>query len=237
MHAFGAIMAAVTIDRIAAVHATITETVIKTTGNSTLSKEEKDDLLAQSCAEACSLLTDWLGDTDWWSGQRPGDRTIADSVPDQQDYVRFLDPMFRDAFVACRQHGIDITDSYLEEARKRLADTARRHRKMRSQQLYELARQHVVVLRNEICELAGELKTSQSRRHRAVRLLRNVQKVLVTIALPIVLAMVAASPHQMSVDVMAWQRDVTNVFVMHEVAYNAQPSLQIAPPHAGPQIR
>jgi hypothetical protein len=229
-------MAAVTIDRIAAVHADITETVIKTTGNSTLSRQEQDNLLAQTCAEACDLLTDWLGDESWWAGRGPSDRTIADSVPDQQDYVRLLGPMFKDAFAAAGKHGILIPDSYFEEARKRVAETARRHRKMRPAELFEQARQHVTLLRDEICKLAGELKTSPSKRPRALRLLRNVRQLLVTIALPIVLAMVAASPHQMSADIAGWH-DVASVVVMHEVAYNAQPNIQIAPPRLGPSIR
>jgi len=230
-------MAAVTIERIAAVHAHITETVIKTAEHSTLSTEEQASLLAQSCTEACDLLTDWLADEPWWAGQRPRDGTIADSVPDQQDYVRLLDPMFRDAFATARKHGIAIPDSYFEDARKRVADTARRHRKMQSPQLFESARQRVGMLRDEICKLAGELRTSPTRRQRAVRLLRNVRQALVTIAVPIVLAMVAASPHQMSADVTAWRHDVATVMVIHEVAYNAQPSLQIAPPQPGPRIR
>jgi len=230
-------MAAVTIERIAAVHAHITETVIKTTENSTLSTQEQDNLLAQSCAEACDLLTDWLRDEPWWTGQRPSDGTVADSVPDQQDFVRLLGPAFRDAFATARKHGIAIADSYFDEARQRVAGTARRYRKLRSAELFESARQRVGDLRDEICTLAGELRTTPSRRHRAVRLLRNVRQVLVSIALPIVLAMVAASPHQVSADVTAWRHDVASVMVIHEVAYNAQPSLQIAPPQPGPSIR
>ena len=55
-------MTSVTAERIAAVQAHITEAVTRTSAGSTLPRQEQDMLMAQSCAEACDLLKDWLDD-------------------------------------------------------------------------------------------------------------------------------------------------------------------------------
>jgi len=79
-------MATVTVERIAQVYASLTETVNKTTGRSRLSAEEQDRLLAQSCGEACELLEDWLA-SDIWDGMRPsGGGPIAEFVLDQEHF-------------------------------------------------------------------------------------------------------------------------------------------------------
>jgi hypothetical protein len=227
----------VTIDRVAAVHAHISEAVVRSTASSTLSPREQEKLLAQSCAEACDLLGDWLNDDPWWLGQRPSDGTIADAVPDQQHFVRFLGPMFADALSMASSRGLAVPASYLDDARRRVAETARRHAAMTRADLFETARRRVHALRTEVCSLAQDLRTSSSRRHRALRVLRNVQQLLVSIALPVVLAMAAAGPHQVSQDISAWAHDAASVLVIHEVAHQAQPNLQIVPPHPGPRLR
>ena len=147
----------VTIDRIAVVQAHITEAVTRTSASSTLSEQEQNKLLAQSCAEACDLLKDWLADA-WWDRSRPSsDTPIKEVVPTQKELASFLGPMFKASLARARQGGVDVPDSLVDEAREKVAATARRFPRMGRQQLFRQAADRVRILQEEVCGLASQI--------------------------------------------------------------------------------
>jgi hypothetical protein len=150
----------VTIDRIAAVHADVVEAVVRTTSSSPLPASEQDELLARSCAEACDLLQDWLAD-HWWEQTRPAhDRPVKDYVPTQKEFAKFLGPMLKDSLVRARQSGITIDDSLVDQAREKVAATARRFPRMGCDQLFDEARTRVTALQHEVCGVAAQFRPS-----------------------------------------------------------------------------
>ena len=98
-------MTGVTIDRIARVQTDVVEAVTRTSASSTVPEQEQNKLLAQSCAEACDLLKDWLADA-WWDRTRPpSDTPIRDLVPTQKELASFLGPTLKDALARASQVG------------------------------------------------------------------------------------------------------------------------------------
>src|ERR1700722_2073299 len=119
-------MAHVTVERIAAVQAHIVEAITQTSPSSKVPESVQDWLLAQSCAEACDLLNDWLADP-WWERTRPaGDDPITKWVPTQQEYAQFLGPALKDSLAQADRHGFTIPDSLVDEARDSVAANAPR---------------------------------------------------------------------------------------------------------------
>jgi hypothetical protein len=116
----------VTVERVARVQAHILEATLSTSENSTLSGPEQDGLLAQSCAEACDLLRDWL-ESGWFSQVRPsGDGLLAEVVPTAEQFSQFLGPIFEDALSHAAQAGVPVDTSGLQDARAKVAGLARR---------------------------------------------------------------------------------------------------------------
>ena len=114
----------VTVERIARVQAHILDATLSTSGNSTLSGPEQDGLLAQSCAEACDLLRDWL-ESGWFSQVRPsGDGLLAGGVPTAEQFSQFLGPVFEDALSHAPQAGVPVDTSGLQDARAKVAGLA-----------------------------------------------------------------------------------------------------------------
>jgi hypothetical protein len=237
----------VTIDRIAAVHADVVEAVIRTTTSSPLTASEQDKLLARSCAEACDLLQDWLAD-HWWEQTRPtSDRPVKDYVPTQKEFAKFLGPMLKDAMLRAGQSGLAIDESLVDQAREKVAATARRFPRMGCQQLFDEARTRVTALRQEVCGVAAQFRSLADQaepadstrlgawRRRARKALGKVSGVLLAVAL----AMAGASPHVAMRDAAAWEQaaaHATEVITVHHLAYSAEPGVHIAP-RAGPRMR
>ncbi|HEY5988202.1 MAG TPA: hypothetical protein VIV12_17780 [Streptosporangiaceae bacterium] len=229
-------MASVTVERIAAVHAHIADAVIQTSSDSTVPEKEQDRLLRQSCVEACDLLKDWLDGT-WWQRMRPsGDGPMGDVAPDQQHFERFLGPVFKDALAVAGRHGMCVSPSLVDEARAAVAATARRHRRMRRQQLFSVANTRVFALQQEVCGVARDLGSRASHaaaRTRARAVLAKVSGLLLTLAV----AMAGAGPHAMSKNLSEWEHEVVKVVMVHHIGDRAQPNVRIAPPRAGPRPR
>jgi hypothetical protein len=236
----------VTAGRIAAVQAHLTEAVTRTSASSTLPAPEQDRLLAQSCAEACDLLKDWLADP-WWDRSRPSDdRPVSDFIPAQKEFARFLGPMLKDSLARFSQCGISIPESLVDEAREKVAATARRFPRMRRRQVFEEARDRVSSLQQEVCGLAAQADSlirpdtdqvpETTWRRKARKALGKVSGVLLAVAL----AMAGASPHAAAQNFAEWGHDAVqavDVITVHYLADRAHPSVHVAPSSQGPRIR
>ena len=232
----------VTIDRIAVVQAHITEAVTRTSARSTLSEQEQNKLLAQSCAEACDLLKDWLADA-WWDRSRPSsDTPIKEVVPTQKELASFLGPMFKACLARARQGGVDVPDALVDEAREKVAATARRFPRMGRQQLFRQAADRVRTLQEEVCGLASQIgavtrpTAGTAWRRKARKALGKVSGLL----LAVTLAMTSAGPHAVAQNTAEWGHAAVRaaeVITVHYIADRAEPSLRVAPSYSGPQIR
>jgi hypothetical protein len=232
----------VTVDRIAVVQAHITEAVTRTSASSTLSPQEQNKLLAQSCAEACDLLKDWLADA-WWDRSRPSsDTPIKDVVPTQKELASFLGPMLKTSLARARQGGVDIPDSLVDEAREKVAATARRFPRMGRQQLFRQAANRVKTLQEEVCGLASQIGTATHSaaegawRRKSRKALGKVSGLL----LAVTLAMAGAGPHAAAENTAEWGHAAVRaveVITVHYIADRAEPSVRVAPSYSGPQIR
>jgi hypothetical protein len=236
----------VTTERIAAVQAHIIEAVTRASAGSTWPEPEQDRLLAQTCAEACDLLKDWLADP-WWDRTRPaGDGAIAEFVPAQKEFAEFLGPMLKASLDRASQHGISVPDSLVDDAREKVAATARRFPRMRRQQLFQEARIRVSSLQQEVCGLASQIADKihpatvpapdAAWRRKARKVLGDVSGVL----LAMILAMAGAGPHAVAQNAAEWGHaavGAVEVITVHYLADQAQPSLRVAPSRAGPQLR
>ena len=232
-------MTSVTIDRIAVVQAHITEAVTRTSASSTLSEQEQNKLLAQSCAESCDLLKDWLADA-WWDRSRPSsDTPIKEAVLTQKELASFLGPMFKASLARARQGGVDVPDSLVDEAREKLAATARRFPRMGRQQLFRQAADRVRTLQKEVCGLASQIGTatrSAAWRRKARKVLDKVSGLL----LAVTLAMASAGPHAVAENAAEWSHAAVRaveVITVHYIADRAEPNLRLAPSYSGPQVR
>lgn len=234
-------MAHVTIERIAAVRAHITEAVISTTPSSVLPPSEQDRLLAQSCAEACDLLRDWLADP-WWERLRSsGDGPVREFVPAQREFTEFLGPALKDAMAQAGERGLKIPDpgSLVDDARQKVVATARRYPRLRRQQLFSEARDRVDALRVEVCKLVGmahrETPTDPAWRRAARKALSKLPEVLLAVVLALVAPPALASA-QSALAAAPSGIHAVDVMTAHHVAAQAQPSMRVAPPHAGPRV-
>ena len=227
-------MAHVTIERIAAVQAHIVETVARTTPSSVLPESEQDRLLAQSCAETCDLLNDWLADPFWERLQSLGDGPVRESVPSQREFTQFLGPSLKDAMVQARERGITIPDpdSLVDEARQQVVATTRRYPRLRRQQLFSQARDRVERLRDEVCKLVGIANRESPHdpfwRRAARKTLSKLPDVLLAVALALV-APAAITTAQSGIHAV-------EVMTVHHVAAQVQPAVPVAPPQTGPRV-
>ena len=228
----------VTVERIAAVQAHIAEAVTRSSASSTLPEREQNELLAQSCAEACDLLKDWLADS-WWNRTRPSsDTPIKDLLPTQKEFANFLGPVFKASLARASQGGVHIPESLVDEAREKVRATARRFPRMGRQQLFRQAADRVRSLQEEVCRLASATRPASGPAWR-----RKVRKVLGKVngvLLAVTLAMAGAGPHAAAQNAAEWSHAAVRaveVITVHYIADRAEPSLQVAPPYSGPQIR
>jgi hypothetical protein len=233
-------MASVTVDRVAAVQAGIRDALLVTSPHSTLPPGAQDQRLAQSCAETCDLLQDWL-DSGWFAGPpAAGDELLAETVPGPKQFARFLGPPFADTLAWLARGGIEVTPDQLEQARVGVAALAR-HRGMRRAELRAAAEARVRALAQDVCQAATQLgKISAAGtgdepaghvwRHRAQRALTKAAQTLGPIALSLVLT---AGPGQVEHSVSAWAHDAaTEAVVLYHLAELAQPGARLSPPEA-----
>lgn len=229
-------MGSVTVERVAAVHAHIVDAVLQTSSHSSVPEQEQDRLLSQSCAEACDLIQDWLAST-WWERMRPaGDGPVGDLLPDQGHFERFLDPVFQNALAEAGRRGMSVSPSIVDEARVALAATARRHRRMRRQQLFSVAHRRLQTLQQEVCALAQHLSGrvgDAATRRRARAALAKVSGLLLSLTI----AMAGAGPHQMTQNLSQWEHEAVKVIMVHHIGDSAQPNVRISPPRTGPRLR
>jgi len=231
----------VTIEQVAAVQAHVIEAVTRTSAGSTLSAQEQGRLLAQSCAEACDLLKEWLADP-WWDRTRPsGDGPVKDYVLTQKEFARFLGPMLKTSLARASQCGVSVPESLVDEAREKVAATARRFPRMGRKQLFAQAEDRVKSLQVEVCALATEIggtarpAADPAWRGKARKVLGKVSGVL----LAVTLAMAGASPQAAAHNAAEWEHAMVRaveVITVHYIADRAEPSLRVAPSRSGPQI-
>lgn len=208
-------MASVTVIRIETVRTHIAAALAQTSSRSTLTEKKQKSLLAQSCAEACDLIEDWLHDP-WWELMRPrNDGPLGESFHDQQAFVRFLDKTLTDALAKARaaQGGVCISSSLVDKSRAAVAATAERHLRTRRRQLFDEANDIVSDLKQEVCDLARHLRNQDSntvRRERARAALIKVSY----LALSIAVAMAGVGPHQMAQNLSEWKRGAV-VMIYH----------------------
>jgi hypothetical protein len=221
-------MATVTVQRIDAVQADIAAAINQTSERSTLSKREQSRLLAQSCAEACDLLADWL-DSPWWDRLRPSRGSpIGEFVPNHEHFEAFLGPMLRDALTQAGRCGVTVPVSSVDEARSAVEATACRHPRMTRQELFRVANARVTALKNDVCELAtrlrGRVRTAR-RRQKARTALMKVAGLLTAL----VLAMAGVSPSDASRHLSEWGEEAIKVIMVHHIAERAQPDRPVGP--------
>jgi hypothetical protein len=222
-------VASITIDRIAAVQAHISNAVVQTTARSTLPVQQQDQLLAQSCAEACDLLDDWLK-SGWWTGLAPADGgLVAECGVSGQEFENLLNSMFTDAMARAGRQGVEVPPDLVKEARTAVADIGRRYRKMSRSDLFKVASNRVTELKRAVCELAGEFRRGTqdaAKRRKAKTALLKTKNLL----------------HHLAIVVTAPQTVVRNLTQLAQtimitgIAQTAQPGLTIRPPGLGPTV-
>lgn len=229
--------------RIEAVQRDIYDALARTTERSVLPEEEQDRLLAQACAEACDVLTSWLGSPQWEALCPSGRAPIADAIPEWERVKPFLDPLKETlAAIARRQENLPAAGAigdpagYIDGIIAAAEQTARRFRRFDRQKLFQDATGRVSSLRDDVCALSGDLTdrtTSAERRKKARSVLVKAAGLLLTL----ILTMAGAGPHDVAQHIPEWGREAVKVLMVHQVAQTAQPTARITPPRAGPRMR
>lgn len=227
---------------IEAVRTHIYDALARTVPGGTLPEEAQDALLAQACAEACGVLGDWLSSPDWERCAPSGRRPLADVVAELERVRPFIEPLGETIErMSTRQGAPAIADpaTYIDEMISSTRHTARRHRRMTGEQLYEVARQRLDALKAQVCELAADYRTQAAdaaKRARRRSLARKILAAIPGVLLSVSLAMAAASPGAVRQNVPQWGHDVLRLLVVHHVARTAAPTVRIAPPQAGARL-
>ena len=193
-------MPTVTVSRIMDVHATLSTTVNKTNEYSTLSPDDQDKRLAQSCAEVCALLTDWLVSEEWLGMCPSGDQLIDDFLQDQEHLDTLL-PTLKDVLDLASRHGMTVPPEYVDQAREALRAAAK---------LFKDAEAKVVELRREVCKLAYQLRdlnaTPEERANAREKADRFLEKIFTRWlpVLAVVIAIVSVNPSQVPSNAAQW---------------------------------
>jgi hypothetical protein len=232
-------MATVTVERIAALQASIAATINQTSDHSTLPELDQVRLLAQSCAETCDLLGDWLDSREWAGACPKDDRPVEDYVLDQKEFERVLGPMLKDAMARASRHGLKVPPEFVDEARAAVAAAARR-RPMKSKKLFRDATDSVSKLQKEVCALAKDLRTpttaNPAKQRRARNALTRVRGLLLPLVIPLIFGLAGAGPSQAAHNLSEWGHEAVKVIAIQHIADSAQPSLGVEPPRAGPRL-
>jgi hypothetical protein len=246
-------MTSVTIERIKGVRRDIADAVNQTSPGSTLPNVEQDRLLAQACTETCQLLTDWVDSTLWQALDLGEDAPLAEVFQDQQPLVDLLGDLFGDALERTLDRRGDADGSAqrltaarteAERAVQAALESSLRYPRMRCGQLLKVAVDRVRNLQQEVCELAGEISIAREQgreaasatAQRADRVRRIRAALIKASGFLLTLTVSVAGPGQALHNLSAWTDEV-KVVIVHDLAAQAQPTLRITPPSAGPRIR
>ena len=245
----------------------IYDVLAQTSDPGSLTEEEQDKLLADACADACEILSDWV-DSPQWNALAPSEpfarQPVATAIEGWQHIKPFLEPV-RDALSRARAYrnvsgAAEIGDpsAYIDTMIRAAEYTARRHRRFDRTQLYEDATEKTRDLSRQVCEMATELRADlaeirrladaaaresaadlESKKKRAQRRKRafGLLKAVSGLLLTVGLAMAGAGPSAVHQNMPEWGHEVVNVLFVHQVAHTAAPTVQIAPPRLGPHVR
>ncbi len=217
-------MDAVTVERIEAVQADI-EAINRISESPTLPQEGQTERLEKGCSQVCKLLNDWLG-SDWWDRKHfSNDEPIRKFVPRQRHFNNFLGPELKTVLMRASGPGMPAPDRLVDEARmavKAAKGTARRHRDMTLQQLFDVADDSIGKLADEVCELAAQLRdrnATPEQRQKAHKVLRRVGALTGTL----LIAMAGVSPGDALSHLKEWDRAAIQVIALHDLAERANP--------------
>ena len=242
-------MATVTREDITRVQLHVTDAVLQTGENSTLSGPAQDALLAKACAESCELFTNWLA-SDHWAQARSRNRTacVAEALPQGEDYARFLDSMLIETLVRAGLSADSMTanaTALVVSAREAVERMARKHPRRQQLELFQEADSRVRALRADVCALAVSLKDnigqdeSTHKRTKEARRLRSREALKRTLAVipALTLSMLTATPAQVDASVHAWTHDAAWAVSTYLIASQAQPDVHIGPlGPSGPEL-
>ena len=121
----------------------------------------------------------------------------------------------------------------MDEAREKVAATARRFPRMGRQQLFRQAADRVRVLQQEVCGLASQIGAA-TRSAAGTAWRRKARKALDKVGgllLAVTLAMTSAGPHAVAQNTAEWGQAVraAEVITVHYIADRAEPDLRVAP--------
>lgn len=229
--------ASVTVDRVAGLQARILDAVRNTSPDSTMPAGQQDRLLAGLCADTCQLLGDWL-ESGWFDQSRAADETpLTAALASPEQFARLLGPAFGDALDRLARCGLEVNRAQLEQARDGVARLARRHLRIKTKDLYEIAQWRVRELSREVCRAASQMKKNPTAfRSRAQRALKKVAAFLPSVALSLAVTTLGVGPHQLDQNVSEWAHDAAQVVMVYHLADLAQPGIRISPPAPGPRI-
>jgi hypothetical protein len=224
-------MATVTLERIQGVEADMAAAINRTSEHSMLPRIEQARILGSGCAEACSLLGDWLR-SSWWDKMRPtggSSRPIVEFVPSREHFEHFLGPTLRDAYVrAARECGMTVFASDVDAARDAVYATAHRYPHMSRRELYGVANSRVESLKQQVCELSVHL-------HQQIRVDENRRKAraggrrAAGVLTAFVLAIAGYGPNTARANLTEWGRAAIEVITVYQIAASALPGEPVAP--------
>jgi hypothetical protein len=203
----------------------------RTSGHSTLPRVEQARILGNSCAEACSLLGDWLR-SPWWDEMKPsrgGSKPIAEFVPSREHFEHLLGPTLRDAYArAAQQCGMIVSSSDVDAARAAVEATARRFPRMTRRQLYEVANGRVDSLKQQVCEMSVHLH-NQVKMEESRRKARESGRRAVGVCTAFILAIAGYSPSAARANLSEWGKTAIEVITVFHIAESALPEVPVAP--------
>jgi vacuolar-type H+-ATPase subunit H len=251
-------MATITTDRIDAVRRHVADAVTQTSPGSTLPEPEQNRLLEQALAESCELIGDWLDSRQSLALPAAPDVPLRELLKDHEQLSQFLSPLFADALERAKAASDDRAATVAqarEEVSRAVREAranARRHPRMTTGQLRQVATDNVQKLRNEVCQLAQGYATrrreslaqqsasaaeeearGRSWRRKAVKALKVVGGFMLPLTVSLLLSV--SGPHQAGQNVSAWTQ-AAHVVVTHDLAVHAQPGVSIGPRPSGPAL-
>jgi hypothetical protein len=212
-------MATVDFKRIDQVYDNLTATLIDTTASSKMSVAKQDSRLEESCRQVCDLLTDWLESDLWESLRASVGRPIADFVQDQEQFDRLL-PTLQDVLERASGPLIKAVPEYVGQTREALRAAA-----VRDQKLFQKAEDKVGALKDEVCELAAQLRNRNATHEQKTNARVRARKRLATVIMllpPLFMAMAGVTPHQAEKNLAQWGQ-ILNVAAIQDIATRAEP--------------
>jgi hypothetical protein len=231
-------------DLIDTVQRHIYDALARTSDGSTLPEDEQDKMLAQACAEACDILHDWRNSFQWEDLSPSAGAPIAAAIPEWERVKPFLDPLKQALTRIVRQMQPEQERiepaAHIDEAIKAAAQTARRYPRLNRDELFNEASARIDAVRDEVCQLAHEMRAGLQDRAKRQRWRKRARSALLKVAglvLTLSLAMAGAGPHDVRQHIPEWGHEAVKVLMVHSIAQSAQPGVRITPPRLGPHMR